>query len=92
MAKTDIKFISLVYPAAFRGVLLKIIEEGDFDGGEDSWITQWLKFLNASLGIKTLPEIDNDDDNLTPEQESWVDECVNEFCKKFQLFEKFTAQ
>jgi len=92
MAKTDIKFISLVYPAAFRGVLLKIIEEGDFDGGEDSWTTQWLKFLNASLGIKTLPEIDSDDNNLTTEQESWIDECVNDFCKKFQLFEKFTAQ
>jgi hypothetical protein len=92
MARNDIKFISLVYPAAFRGVLLKMIESGDFDAEEDSWISQWTKFLNSELGIKLLPEIDNENDTITPEQELWVDDCVNEYCKKFQLFEKFTAQ
>ena len=28
---------------------------------------------------------------LTPEQEEWIDECVNEYCKRLQLFEKFTT-
>jgi hypothetical protein len=92
MAKNDIKFISLVYPAAFRGVLIKIIEGGEFDAGADSWISQWLKFLNIALGIKSLPDTENDNGILTEEQENWIDECVNEYCKKFQLFEKFTAQ
>ena len=92
MAKNDIKFISLVYPAAFRGVLIKIIEGGEFDTGGDSWVSQWLKFLSISLGIKSLPDTDNENGVLTPEQETWIDECVNEYCKKFQLFEKFTAQ
>ena len=91
MARNDIKFISLVYPVAFRGVLFRLIEQGDFDAGEDSWVSQWIKFLNAVLGIKYLPDADTDN-GFTPEQEAWVDDCVNEYCKKFQLFEKFTAQ
>ncbi len=92
MARNDIKFISLVYPSAFRGVLLRLIEQGDFDAEEDSWIYQWTKFLSSILGIKSLPEIDNESAALTFEQEAWIDECVNEYCKKFKLFEKFTAQ
>ncbi len=92
MAKNDIKFISLVYPAAFRGVLLKMIEVGDLDAEEDSWIFQWVKFLSSVLGIKTFPSMETENDTLTPEQEAWIDDCVNEYCKKFQLFEKFTAQ
>jgi hypothetical protein len=54
-------------------------------------VTQWLKFLNAGLGIKSLPESNNESGALSSEQEMWIDECVNEYCKKFQLFEKFTA-
>jgi hypothetical protein len=92
MATNDIKFISLVYPVALRGVLLKMIEIGEFDAEEESWIYQWTKFLNAVLGIKSLPVIDNESDTITAEQELWIDDCVNEYCKKFQLFEKFTAQ
>jgi hypothetical protein len=92
MARDDIKFISLVYPAALRGILIKILEEEDFDNGDDFWVSQWLKFLNAGLGIKSLPESNNESGALTSEQETWIDECVNEYCKKFQLFEKFTAQ
>lgn len=92
MAKNDIKFISLVYPAAFRGVLKKMIQGGDFDESGDSWVTQWIKFLNTALGIKNLPDTDTNNGEMTPEQETWIDECVNEYCKKFQLFEKFTAQ
>ncbi|MBS1597068.1 MAG: hypothetical protein JST75_02500 [Bacteroidetes bacterium] len=92
MMKNDMKFISLVYPAAFRGVLARIVEEGEFDAGDDSWITQWLKFLSLGLGIKSIPDINDENRILTSEQEAWIDECVNEYCKKFQLFEKFTSQ
>lgn len=91
MARNDIKFISLVYPAAFRGVLFKLIEQGDFDAGEDSWVFQWIKFVTTMLGVKHLPDTDTES-GFTPEQEAWVDDCVNEYCKKLQLFEKFTAQ
>jgi hypothetical protein len=91
MARNDIKFISLVYPAAFRGVLLRLVAEGDFDADEDSWVSQWNKFISTVLGIKNRPQFDNEDD-ITPEQEEWIDECVNEYCRKLKLFEKFTAQ
>lgn len=91
MARNDIKFISLVYPSAFREVLIKLIEQGDADAEEDSWNSQWIKFINSNLGIKSFPEIDNESNGLTVEQETWIDDCVNEYCKKLRLFEKFTA-
>lgn len=91
MARNDIRFISLVYPAAFRGVLQKLLEQDDLDIEEDTWVSQWLKFINSVLGIKHIPESDNESSSLTPDQEAWIDDCVNEYCKKFQLFEKFTA-
>lgn len=91
-ARNDINFICLVYPAAFRGVLIRLIEQGDFEVEEDSWMSDWLKFISSVLGIKNLPDIDSDSGSLTPEQEAWIDDCVNEYCKKMQLFEKFTAQ
>lgn len=91
MAKNDIKFISLVYPMALRSVLIKMIEIGDFDVDTDHWIAQWLKFIDKVLGVKYVPLTDEQDSDLTSEQEQWIDECVNEYCKRFQLFEKFTA-
>jgi hypothetical protein len=91
MAKNDYKFISLVYPTAFRNVITKIVEDGEFDVDEEHWIAQWLKFIESVLGIKSLPDTDDNNGVLTPEQEEWINECVNEYCKKFQLFEKFTA-
>lgn len=91
-AKNDINFISLVYPMAFRQVITKIVENGEFEMEEDHWITQWMKFIDGVLGIKSLPDAENDSGILTSEQETWIDECVNEYCKKFQLFEKFTAK
>jgi hypothetical protein len=90
MARNDPKFISLVYPTALRSILQRIIEQGDLDSEQDSWVSQWLKFINIGLSIKTFPEMDND--VITPEQESWIDECVNEYCRRFKLFEKFTTQ
>jgi hypothetical protein len=92
MARNDPKFISLVYPVAFRGVLVKMIQLGDFEAGEDSWVSDWLKFITQVLGIKNLPDIESDSGDLTDEQEVWIDDCVNEYCKKMQLFEKFTGQ
>jgi hypothetical protein len=91
MARNDIKFISLIYPTAFRGVLLRLLEEGDFDADDDSWIFQWNKFISSVLGIKNRPEMDSEG-SISAEQEAWVDECVNEYCKKFKLFEKFTTE
>lgn len=91
MTKSSAQFISLVYPIAFRGVLTRIIEEGEFDVEEDHWIAQWLKFIDSVLGIKSLPDTESENGILTPEHEDWIDECVNEFCKKNLLFEKFTA-
>lgn len=92
MARNDVKFISLVYPAAFRGVLLKLLEQDDFDNETDTWVNDWLKFITLTLGIKNYPSLEMENGKITPEQEAWVDDCVNEYCKRLQLFEKFTSQ
>lgn len=91
-ARNDIKFISLVYPVAFRGVLVKLLEQEDFETEDGTWTSDWLKFIKTVLGIKNLPETDTETDGVTPEQEAWIDDCVNEYCKRLQLFEKFTEQ
>lgn len=91
-ARSDISFISLVYPSAFRGVLTKLLEQEDFDMEDGSWVTDWLKFITQVLGKKNLPETNTENATITPEQEAWIDDCVNEYCKRFQLFEKYTAQ
>lgn len=91
MARDDIKFICLVYPTAFRGVLTRLIQQGDADIEEDSWISQWLQFIDVVLHIKEIPDFDTEGEGLTADQESWIDNCINEYCKKLNLFEKFTT-
>jgi len=90
-AKTDKNFIGLVYPAAFRQILERIIQNGDLETEGDTWTAQWLRFTKDFLGISHLPEIHEDADYFTTEQEEWVSDCVNAFSKKLQLFEKYTS-
>ena len=90
-AKTDKHFIGLVYPMAFRQILDKIIQNGELETDDDTWIAQGLRFTKDFLGISHVPEILPDSVSLTPEQEEWVCDCVNAFSKKLQLFEKYTS-
>ena len=92
MAKSNPNFINLVYPIAFRGVLQRLIEHGDLEYDGDSWITQWLRFINSVLSVKTEPQFGAENGILSSDQELWIDECVNEYCKKFKVIEKFTSQ
>ncbi len=89
-AKTDPNFISLVYPIALRLILTKVILEGDEDINSDHWTSDWQRFVQKILGKDKYPISDDENHTLTSDQEAWVDDCVNEYCKKFQLFEKFT--
>lgn len=91
-ARNDLNFICLVYPSAFRGVLNKIMEEDAFEEEEGNWAADWRKFIVNVLGIKNLPAADSETKGLNPEQEAWIDDCVNEYCKQLQLFEKFITQ
>ncbi len=91
-ARNDINFISLVYPSAFRGVLIKILEDDLFGEEEGTWVSDWRKFIVGVLGIKNLPDSDSETKSLTPVQEAWIDDCVDEYCKQLNLFEKFINQ
>ena len=91
LAKNDRSFTSLVYPIAFREVLKFILSEGNYDAGEPGWRTDWLIFIDKILGIKIMPE-NNDNHELTPEQEQWVDDCINSYCRKMKVLENFTSE
>lgn len=82
-------FISLVYPIAFRIILRQIAEEDHYDDIE-TWQGQWFRFLETALGITTFPE--KDLDNESQDIDSWIDDCVNAFCRKTNMIEKLTEK
>ena len=91
-ARSDADFISLVYPVVFRSVLSEIVDSGDFGTDGDSWVSDWMKFISFVLGIKYTPETDNEIGELNSAKDEWIDDCVNEYCRKFQIYEKFTIR
>lgn len=90
-AKTDKNFIGLVYPAAFRQILERIILFEEVESEDDSWPAQWIRFTKDFLGITHTPSMSQESETITPEQEEWVSDCVNAFSKKLLLFEKYIS-
>lgn len=88
-ATTDINMMFHVYPFAFRTALLELVRKGEAEEDQDDWTTQWKTFIVEELGITKTPDFDLDDGNMTTEQMDWIDDCVDEFCKRNKLFEKF---
>ncbi len=79
----DPAFEALVYPSILRTVLVRIClqeEYGDADDPDD-WRSRWLRFA-ISLG-GTAPPKDEDG------QESWIDDVVRAFCRKFRTTTNF---
>ncbi len=79
-------FMSIVYPAALREILNRIIHvegKGDLDDDEDSWCSRWLKFARSLPGIGAIPDADD--------SEAWIDDVVASFAKKQAMLEKFLA-
>lgn len=91
-ARNDPDFISLVYPVAFRSVLREIAVLNEFGTDGDTWISDWIKFITLVLGIKYTPENEDGNDEINSATEDWIDDCVNEYCRKFQIYEKFTIR
>lgn len=88
-ATSDINMIFHIYPFAFRTALHEMVTRGEGDDDHEDWTTQWKTFITEELGLKKLPDFDLDGGNITTEQLEWIDLCVNEFCKRKNLFEKF---
>lgn len=90
-ARTDPSFTALVFPAALRQILERLIFEFDEGVEEDSWTIQWKKFTTDFLGINYFPESGTENGILSQDQNEWITECVNAFSGKLQLFEKYIS-
>lgn len=71
-------FVSLVYPAVLRLVLLRIIEDYHTDTEDiDDWRSRWLRFSLSLPGVSNMPTGDGDQGPLY----DWIDEVVSAFCR-----------
>jgi hypothetical protein len=83
----DPAFISLVYPSVFREVLRRIfIVEDYFEYSDRSdWRSRWLIFARSFPGAGDMPNRGESD-----QFDDWIDKVVEKFCKKIQVFERFS--
>ena len=81
-------FQSLVYPAALREILNRIvrIEEHTDTEDPDDWRSRWLRFAADLPGVGEAPaqeDLDRWDD--------WIEIAVAAFARRFQTMQQFTA-
>jgi hypothetical protein len=81
-------FMSLVYPAALREILTRIIhveEYEEYDEEGDGWMDRWLKFATRLPNIGPVPGKDDDD------RELWIDDAVAAFARQQTMLDRFVA-
>jgi len=79
-------FVSLVFAAALREILTRILRvEEHFDAEEsEDWRSQWLRYATLLPGM-THPPTQADDDLI----DRWIDEAVASFCRRHRMMERF---
>jgi hypothetical protein len=82
----DPVFGSLVYSAALREILTRIVLIDEYTDTEDneSWQSQWLSFATFLPGV---PDLDESGDRYV--LEDWINEAVASFCRQFNLMDRF---
>jgi len=78
---TTPEFVTLALPEIFRSILTRILlieEHVDRDDAQD-WRNRWLRFARESLGMPEPPAADRKD---ISEQEQWIDDAVEAFCRR----------
>ncbi len=81
-------FMSIVYPAALREILNRIIHVEDLDDPDDdgeSWQARWLKFAAALPCIGPVPAKEDGD------RDQWIDDAVAAFAKQQAMLDRFVA-
>jgi hypothetical protein len=87
---TDRKFRSLVYPAAVREILQRIliIEEHDAADDDGEWASLWLRFVRRFHTVDP-PRLDPDSNAARQARLEWIDEAVHAFCQFVGARESF---
>lgn len=81
------EFISLVYPAAFREILCRLLTDQPDDSDDmDNWRCQWREFIKILPGIDDLP-----DPSETNQHEEWLDGAVDAFSRSQNVLDIFTS-
>jgi hypothetical protein len=82
LARNDVAFFALVYPAAVRTILTEILLVERFDASEDAdeWWALWVRWGQELAGAP--PPEDAED------RRSWIDDVVAAFCGKHRVVEK----
>lgn len=85
IAKSDARFFALVYPAAVREILTKILLVDEYDASEDAeeWWNLWLRW-GSELSDAPVPE-DADD------RQAWIEDVVAAFCGRHQAARRFAV-
>jgi hypothetical protein len=81
-------FMSLVYTAALREILTRIIhveQYDDYDEEGDGWMDRWLKFATRLPNMGPVPGKDDDDSEL------WIDDAVAAFANQQRMLDRFVA-
>lgn len=89
---SDPSFASLVYPAALREILTRILlieEHTDFEDDHD-WRSQWLRFAKERPGVTEDIPLKEDGDSNYSRVSEWIDEIVAAFCKEKRFHDQFT--
>ena len=83
LARNDAAFFALVYPAAVREILTRLLLLDAFDPHDESdeWWSLWLRWAR-DLTDTPVPESDDDD------RSAWIAEVVAGFCGRHRLVEK----
>ena len=80
----DPQVYSLIYPPVIRQVLERAMEEQVEEEDSEHWASLWLKFAEKLHPEHTSAPIEEDE-----EQEDWITDVVDSFCKEHGLLDKF---
>jgi hypothetical protein len=83
------EFVSLVLPAVLHRVLERALLAGA-DDDDAGWAADWLK-LAASLPEAGPPPEHGTGERLSDEEEDWIDDAVEAFCKAHAIGDRFRA-
>ncbi|MGI9088756.1 MAG: hypothetical protein ACR2HH_13610 [Chthoniobacterales bacterium] len=83
----DPGFVAVVYPAALREVLGRILHREDYRDIDEpnDWQAAWLRFAAQVLEVGE-PPAENDGDDA---DDNWIDAAVAAFARKHALLDKF---
>lgn len=87
---SDPSFLCYVLPSSIRTVLERIMFMDESESSMSTWIKGWTNFFKNDLGILNMPTTGLEGSfELSPEQQDWIDDCVEKFCLSKNVINQF---